>query len=132
LLKRYKKTHETTHIVDLLIKIKRVYDLPSQDDGFRILVDRLWPRGMSKEKAKLDFWMKDIAPSEELRTWFNHESIKWEEFNRKYKAELSEKHAAINQINQLEREKGVITLVYSAKDAEHNNAIALRSILECK
>jgi uncharacterized protein YeaO (DUF488 family) len=76
--------------------------------------------------------MKDIAPSEELRTWFNHESIKWEEFNKKYKSELSEKHAAINQIKQLEKEKGVITLVYSAKDAEHNNAVALRSILARK
>ena len=118
--------------MDFLIRIKRVYDLPTKEDGFRILVDRLWPRGISKEKAKLDLWMKDIAPSEPLRTWFNHEPSKWGEFQKKYKTELSVKQAAINQIEQLEKEKGAITLVYSARDTEHNNAVALKSVLEPK
>ncbi len=115
-----------------MIRIKRVYDFPTEEDGFRILVDRLWPRGMSKGKAKLNVWMKDIAPSEQLRTWFNHEPSKWVEFQKKYKTELSEKQAAIKQIEQLEKEKGVITLVYSARDTEHNNAVALKSIIEHK
>jgi uncharacterized protein YeaO (DUF488 family) len=115
-----------------LIRIKRVYDFPAEEDGFRILIDRLWPRGMSKEKAKLDLWMKDIAPSEQLRTWFNHEPSKWGEFQKKYKTELSERKAAIKQIDQLEKEKRVITFVYSARDSEHNNAVALKSILEGK
>ena len=132
MLKRYKKTQEITRFVDFLIRIKRVYDLPTEEDGFRILVDRLWPRGISKEKAKLDLWMKDIAPSELLRTWFNHEPSKWGEFQKKYKTELSVKKASINQIEQLEKEKGAITLVYSARDTEHNNAVALKSVLERK
>jgi uncharacterized protein YeaO (DUF488 family) len=118
--------------VDFSIRIKRVYDFPTEVDGFRILIDRLWPRGMSKEKAKLDLWMKDIAPSEQLRTWFNHEPSKWGEFQKKYKTELSEKQAAIKRLEQLEKEKGLITLIYSAKDTEHNNALALKSILERK
>jgi uncharacterized protein YeaO (DUF488 family) len=119
-------------VVEFLIRIKRVYDLPTEEDGFRILIDRLWPRGMSKIKANLDLWTKDIAPSEELRTWFNHEHCKWGEFQKKYKTELSVKQAAIKQIEQLEKEKGVITLVYSARDTEHNNAVALKSILDHK
>jgi uncharacterized protein YeaO (DUF488 family) len=79
-----------------LIKTKRVYDSPSKDDGFRILVDRLWPRGMSKERAKLDVWMKEIAPSEELRQWFGHEPEKWEEFQKRYARELASKQNLID------------------------------------
>jgi uncharacterized protein YeaO (DUF488 family) len=119
-------------VVNFLIRIKRVYDLPTEEDGFRILIDQLWPRGMSKIRANLDLWTKDIAPSEQLRTWFNHEPCKWGEFQKKYKTELSVKQAAIKQIEQLEKEKGVITLVYSARDTVYNNAVALKSILECK
>jgi uncharacterized protein YeaO (DUF488 family) len=118
--------------VDFLLKIKRVYDPPSKDDCFRILIDRLWPRGMSKEKAKLDLWMKEIAPSDQLRTWFSHEPEKWEEFQKRYRTELSAKQDLLEQIRQLEKEKGAVTLVYSARDTEHNNAVALKTMLEKK
>jgi uncharacterized protein YeaO (DUF488 family) len=118
--------------VDFLLKIKRVYDPPSKDDCFRILIDRLWPRGMSKEKAKLDLWMKEIAPSDQLRTWFSHESEKWEEFQKRYQNELSAKQDLLEQIRQLEKEKNAVTLVYSARDTEHNNAVALKIMLEKK
>jgi uncharacterized protein YeaO (DUF488 family) len=113
-----------------LTKVKRVYDLPKNDDCFRILVDRLWPRGLSKEKAKLDLWMKEIAPTEQLRSWFNREPSKWEEFQRKYHAELSGRQVDVIRLKELEREKGTITLVFSARDCEHNNVVALRSFLE--
>jgi len=115
-----------------LIKIKRVYDPPSKDDYFRILIDRLWPRGMSKEKAKLDLWMKEIAPSDELRTWFNHEPEKWDEFQKRYQNESTSKQDLFDQIRQLAKEKGAVTLVYSAKDTDHNNAVALKIMLEKK
>jgi uncharacterized protein YeaO (DUF488 family) len=115
-----------------LIKIKRVYDPPSKDDCVRILIDRLWPRGMSKEKAKLDLWMKEIAPSDELRTWFGHEPEKWGEFQKRYQTELSARQDLFDQIKQLEKEKGAITLVYSTRDTEHNNAVALKIMLEKK
>jgi uncharacterized protein YeaO (DUF488 family) len=118
--------------VDFLIKIKRVYDSPSTEDGFRILIDRLWPRGMSKEKAHLDFWMKEIAPSEELRQWFSHEPRKWEEFQKRYQKELLAKQDLVEQIRRLEKEKTIVTLVYSARDTEHNNALVLKTTLEKK
>ncbi|MGZ4857037.1 MAG: DUF488 domain-containing protein [Methanobacteriaceae archaeon] len=112
-----------------MIKIKRAY-LPMEDgDGFRILVDRLWPRGISKEKAKLDLWLKDVAPSNELRKWFAHDPERWEEFQIKYYEELKDKKEFLNQIKNIEREKSTITLVYGAKDEEHNNAIILRDKL---
>ncbi|MGZ7108913.1 MAG: DUF488 domain-containing protein, partial [Methanobacterium sp.] len=99
-----------------MIKIKRAY-LPMEDgDGFRILVDRLWPRGISKEKAKLDLWLKDVAPSNELRKWFAHDPERWEEFQIKYYEELKDKKEFLNQIKNIEREKSTITLVYGAKD----------------
>ena len=107
-----------------LIKIKRVYDPPDREDCFRILVDRLWPRGLSKEKAKLDLWTKEIAPSNELRQWFSHEAEKWGEFQKKYRKELAAKQHLLEEIKQLEKEKGIITLVYSARYREHNNAVA--------
>ena len=118
--------------MDFLIKIKRVYDSPSTEDGFRILIDRLWPRGMSKEKAHLDFWMKEIAPSEELRQWFSHEPRKWEEFQKRYQKELLAKQDLVEQIRRLEKEKTIVTLVYSARDTEHNNALVLKTTLEKK
>lgn len=113
-----------------MIKIKRVYESSSEDDGFRILVDRIWPRGVSKEKANLDLWMKEIAPSNDLRKWFSHDPKKWEEFENKYKNELKDKKELINKIKETEKDKGKVTLIYSAKDKEHNNAVVLEHILK--
>jgi len=115
-----------------MIKTKRIYESPAEEDGFRILVDRLWPRGVRKEKAKIDLWLKEIAPSDELRKWFSHDPARWEEFRKKYEKELSAKQALLNEIRRKEKEKGAVTLLYSAKDTEHNNAVALKIILEKK
>lgn len=112
-----------------MIKIKRVYSPAQENDGFRILVDRLWPRGVSKIKAELDLWMKDIAPSNELRKWFNHDPLRWDEFQIKYREELKEKKELLKQIKDLEKDKSTITLVYGAKDEEHNNAVVIKDIL---
>ena len=112
-----------------MLKIKRVYKTAEESDGYRILVDRLWPRGVSKEKAKLDLWMKDIAPSNELRKWFNHDPKRWDEFQDKYNEELKDKQELLKQIKALESDKSTITLVYGAKNEENNNAIVLRDIL---
>jgi uncharacterized protein YeaO (DUF488 family) len=113
-----------------MIKIKRVYDSPAKDDGFRILVDRLWPRGMTKEKAKVDLWLKEVAPSNDLRQWFAYDPKKWQEFQSRYKAELKDKPELLAKIKQMEKEKRTVTLLYSTKEIEHNNAVALRAILE--
>jgi uncharacterized protein YeaO (DUF488 family) len=113
-----------------MIIIKRAYQPVEDRDGFRILVDRLWPRGISKEKAKLDLWLKDVAPSNELRKWFAHDPERWEEFQIKYYEELKDKKEFLNQIKNKEREEPTITLVYGAKDEEHNNAVVLRDILK--
>ena len=112
-----------------MIKIKRVYESSSENDGFRILVDRIWPRGVSKEKADLDAWMKEIAPTNDLRKWFSHDPKKWNEFENRYKNELKDKSELINEIKGIEMDKGKITLIYSAKDNEHNNAVVLEHIL---
>jgi uncharacterized protein YeaO (DUF488 family) len=113
-----------------MIKIKRVYDPPSKEDGYRILVDRLWPRGLTKEKAKIDLWLREIAPGDELRKWFSHDPKKWEEFRNRYKKELANKQELLLKIMQLEKERGVITLLYSTKEIEHNNAVALQGFLK--
>jgi uncharacterized protein YeaO (DUF488 family) len=113
-----------------MIRIKRVYDLPSKEDGYRMLVDRLWPRGLTKEKAKIDLWLKEIAPSNELRKWFSHDPEKWEEFRHRYSKELAKKQELLRKIMQLEGEKGVITLLYSTKETEHNNVVALQGFLK--
>ncbi len=107
-----------------IFKIKRVYELPDRSDGRRILVDRLWPRGLTKEKAKVDLWLKDIAPSTELRNWFDHDSDRWEEFKDRYLTELKGNHEQIRLLKN-ELEKGTVTLVYAAKDKEHNQAIVI-------
>lgn len=112
-----------------MIQCKRVYDEPSPDDGTRVLVDRLWPRGVSKEEAELDAWMKEVAPSDELRTWFDHDPEKWEAFRRRYREELSENEDAVASLHEAAT-KGTLTLVYSAKDREHNNAVVLRDYLK--
>ena len=107
------------------IKMKRVYEQPAKDDGTRILVDRLWPRGLTKEKARVDVWLKDIVPSTELRKWFGHDPSKWEEFKKRYLSELKGNDEQIRLLKQ-EMEKGVVTLVYGAKDKEHNEALVLQ------
>lgn len=108
-----------------MIEIKRVYEDPADSDGFRILVDRLWPRGLTKEKAKVDLWLKDIAPSTELRKWFGHDPEKWQEFRVKYSHELEEKQELLNQLIEL-AEKQTVTLIYGARDKEHNEAEVLK------
>ena len=113
-----------------MIKTKRIYESPAKEDGFRILVDKLWPRGVKKEKAKIDLWLKEIAPSDELRKWFSHDPQKWEEFKKRYKKQLTTTQELLYKIKQMEKEKGNITLLYSAKDTVHNNAVALKAILE--
>jgi uncharacterized protein YeaO (DUF488 family) len=113
----------------MVIKVKRAYDKPTEDDGVRILVDRLWPRGISKEKAEVDLWLKDIAPSNELRKWFSHDPTKWDEFKRRYFKELDNKSDLVVLILN-EAQKGVVTLLFGAKAEQFNNAVALKSYVE--
>ena len=113
-----------------MIKIKRVFDEAESGDGYRILVDRLWPRGLAKEKAKVNLWIKEVAPSDELRKWFSHDPAKWEDFKKRYEAELKDKTVLLNQIRRIEGEKETVTLLYGTKEREHNNAVALHLILQ--
>ncbi len=113
------------------IKLKRVYEPIEKGDGFRILVDRLWPRGISKEKGHVDLWLKEIAPSAALRKWFNHEPGKWNEFVEKYDEEL-EQSEAVNEIIKLVKKHKIVTLLYAARDAQYNNAIVLQGFLQKK
>lgn len=113
-----------------MIFIKRIYDNFSDNDGYRILVDRLWPRGVSKEKAKINLWMKEIAPTNNLRKWFSHDAEKWELFKIKYMEELKEKLSLLKEIKKIENNEKVITLVYAAKDENRNNAVVLKEVLE--
>jgi uncharacterized protein YeaO (DUF488 family) len=110
------------------IKLKRAYDPPEPSDGTRILVDRLWPRGVKKEDAAIDEWMKDIAPSDDLRKWFGHDPERWEEFCERYTEEVRQRSEQLRQLRELAH-KGPITLVYSAHDEAHNNAVALRNLI---
>ncbi len=110
------------------VKIKRVYDKPAKEDGMRILVDRLWPRGLTKQKAKVDLWLKEIAPSTELRKWFSHEPKKWTEFRKKYLQELKENKEQISVLKEYLK-KGAVTLVYGAKDEKNNEAKVLEELL---
>jgi uncharacterized protein YeaO (DUF488 family) len=112
-----------------VIRIKRVYDPVSPDDGRRILVDRLWPRGVKKEAARIDEWLKEIAPSDELRKWFSHDPAKWPEFRNRYRKELKVNAQLLEHLRE-ETKKGKVTLLFSAKDSEHNNAAVLKNILE--
>ena len=112
------------------IKLKRAYDPPSGDDGYRILVERLWPRGLSKERAKIDLWAKDAGASSELRTWFGHDPSKWEDFQKKYFAEIQKRPAVIKILRDALREKGTVTFIFAAHDEQHNNAVALKEYLE--
>jgi uncharacterized protein YeaO (DUF488 family) len=116
---------------DLRIQIKRVYEEPSRADGVRILVDRLWPRGLSKEKARVDIWLKEIAPTTELRKWFNHDPKKWTEFQTRYRRELKSNAAVVATLKEKVAEVPV-TLVYGARDEEHNEAVVLEALLQKK
>jgi uncharacterized protein YeaO (DUF488 family) len=111
-----------------VINLKRAYLPPAPDDGFRVLMERLWPRGLKKEALALDLWLKDIAPSPELRRWFGHDPAKWEEFCRRYWAELAGRPATVALLREKVRE-GRVTLVYGSRDEEHNAAVALRKFL---
>ena len=110
------------------IKLKRAYEPPAQSDGRRILIDRLWPRGVSKAKAALDGWMKDIAPSTTLRQWFGHDPARWQEFRRRYAEEIREHPEQLRRLRRFAAE-GPLTLVYSAHDEAHNDAVVLRAVL---
>lgn len=111
----------------MVIEIKRVYS-PQETDEFRILVDRLWPRGLKKETANIDVWMKEVAPSPSLRKWFNHDPEKWEVFSKEYEAEL-EKSGAVKELLRYLEKHGKVTLLYAAKDEEHNHALVLKNFL---
>jgi uncharacterized protein YeaO (DUF488 family) len=110
------------------LRVKRAYEPASPEDGVRILIDRLWPRGISKDKAALDDWMKDLAPSTELRQWFGHDPARWDEFQQRYGAELRQQPEALDHVRALAKAQ-TVTLVYSAHDEEHCNAVVLRDVL---
>ena len=110
------------------IGTKRIYDAPANTDGFRVLVDRVWPRGVTKEKASVDLWMKEIGPSTQLRKWFGHDPKRWDEFRKRYRAEFEDRTDLLDELRGHAR-KGRLTLVFSARDEEHNQAVALKEIL---
>jgi uncharacterized protein YeaO (DUF488 family) len=112
-----------------VIRLKRVYDDASLDDGMRVLVDRLWPRGLSREAAKVDLWLKGLAPSDELRHWFNHDPERWPEFRERYRAKLAENSEDLETLRRLVAGKTPVTLLFAAKDSEHNNAVVLKERL---
>lgn len=112
-----------------MIKIKRIYAKPEKKDGYRILVDRLWPRGMAKEKAAIDLWLKEIAPSDSLRKWYAHDLTKWDEFKKKYYKELKTNQAAWLELKQIMQQEKNITLLYGHKDEKHNQAVLLKQFI---
>jgi uncharacterized protein YeaO (DUF488 family) len=118
---------------NMAVKIKRIYDPPEKADGTRILVDRLWPRGISKEKVRIDEWLKEIAPSDKLRQWFGHKAERWEEFQKRYREELQtmERQEQLRHLRALARQ-GTVTLLFAAKDDERNNAVVLVKVMKGK
>lgn len=112
----------------MTIRLKRAYEEPEPDDGFRVLVDRLWPRGVGKEEIALDRWMKEIAPSDDLRRWYDHDPERWDEFRERYETELDGMDEEVGFLHE-KSEEGTLTLVYAAKDRDHNNAVVLRDYL---
>lgn len=112
-----------------VVKVKRVYESIGRSDGTRFLVERFWPRAVKKEKLKLEAWLKDVAPSDSLRRWFGHDPTKWEEFQQRYRAELQANPGALQPLMQAAKQ-GNVTLLYSARDTEHNNALVLKAYLE--
>lgn len=119
------------NLSNMSLNIKRVYDNPSSDDGFRVLVDRLWPRGVSKEKAQLDLWLKEVAPTPELREWFNHEPAKFKEFSARYQHEL-DKNPAVDELKKIVKDHKTVTLLYGAKDPKINQTAVLQDYLKKK
>ena len=117
-----------TRIAAAHVRLKRAYEAASADDGTRVLVDRLWPRGVSKDAAAIDLWLKDLAPSTELRQWFGHDPARWAEFQQRYAQEVRQHPQAFEQLRELAR-KGPVTLVYAARDETHNDAVVLRELL---
>jgi uncharacterized protein YeaO (DUF488 family) len=115
-----------------MILVKRVYEKARKEDGWRVLVDRLWPRGVKKEAARVDLWMKEIAPTNTLRKWFGHEPAKWAEFQTRYRAELAKKKELLAELSKMEKEHGTLTLLFGAKDEQHNQAIALLEALRAE
>lgn len=111
------------------IWLRRAYDPPTRNDGHRVLVDRIWPRGVAKDEARIDAWARELAPSDDLRRWFDHDPQRWDEFQRRYRAELEQHEQALDDLVRRTAE-GRVTLVYGARDQRHNNAVALRAILE--
>ena len=114
-----------------MIRIKRIYEPPAAEDGLRILVDRLWPRGLTKDKAKVDLWAKEIAPSHELRQWYGHDPVKWEEFKKKYRKEIENEEEWIDFIAQRAK-KGTVTFLFSCQEQKLNNAAALKEFFQNK
>ena len=114
-----------------MLKIKRVYDPPSPNDGKRILIDRLWPRGLKKEDAKVDDWIKEVAPSTELRTWYGHDPKKWSEFKRRFFSELQRRQDLVEGIVSASR-KGTVTLLFGSREERFNNAVALKEFVEAR
>lgn len=112
-----------------MISVKRVYEGYDASEGKRVLVDRLWPRGLTKDKAGVDVWLKDIAPSAELRKWFNHEPAKWPEFNERFHKELDNNKSSVDQLKKI-ADSGKIVIVYGAKDQQHNNAVVIAEYLK--
>lgn len=112
----------------VVIRLKRVYDPPAPDDGRRVLVDRLWPRGLRRETARLDLWLKEVAPSTELRRWFGHDPARWPAFRSRYRAELAARADALEELRALLRQ-GPVTLLFAARDGERNHAVVLREVL---
>jgi uncharacterized protein YeaO (DUF488 family) len=115
----------------VMIQVRRAYEPADPADGFRVLIDRIWPRGLKKEQAAIDLWLKDVAPSTELRKWFGHDPAKWDEFRKRYAEELDRNPDAVRLLEERGR-RGTITLVFAARDAEHSNAVALKGYLEAR
>ena len=115
-----------------MVRIARIYETSGEGEGWRVLVDRLWPRGMKKDAARIDDWMKEIAPSDALRKWFGHKPERWLEFQKRYRTELSRKKDLIGQLREAEKEHGTVTLLFGAKDTERNQAVVLRDVLKGK
>jgi uncharacterized protein YeaO (DUF488 family) len=112
----------------MAVRLKRAYEPPEPSDGYRVLIDRLWPRGVKKEEARLDEWARELAPSSELRRWFGHDPAKFDEFRRRYREELAAQEKKLTELRRLAR-KETVTLVYSARDTEHNDAVVLAELL---
>ena len=113
-----------------MLRVKRVYEKAAKEDGWRVLVDRLWPRGLTKQEARVGVWMKDIAPSDALRKSFHHDAMKWPDFEKKYRAELTDKAELLAELQRMEREHPTVTLLFGAKDQERNQAVVLADVLQ--